>query len=156
MNYSKLKKVKTLILQVFRIIIILIAIISSHRTCGVMSTYDALFIIIRNYTKEDTDVWKNTKRIDGDIVEKVKVLKNEDGPDLHVHGRDQLIQNLLKNDLVDELWLKIYPITLGTGQRLFAAGTIPTAFKVKECKLTSSGVIIASYEKSGDVKLGSF
>ena len=62
----------------------------------------------------------------------------------------------MKNDLVDELWLKIYPITLGTGQRLFAAGTIPKAFKVKKCKLTPRGVIIASYEKSGDVELGSF
>ncbi|WP_246599612.1 dihydrofolate reductase family protein [Clostridium lacusfryxellense] len=114
------------------------------------------YVVTSKPIPDDTDVWKNSKRIDGDIVEKVKVLKNEDAPDLHVHGSGQLIQTLLKNDLVDELWLKIYPITLGTGQRLFAAGTIPTAFKVKECKLTSSGVIIASYEKSGDVKLGSF
>jgi len=77
-------------------------------------------------------------------------------PDLQIHGSSQLIQTLLKNDLIDELWLKIYPITLGTGKHLFASGTVPTAFKVKECKLTPSGVIIATFKKSGDVKLGSF
>jgi len=75
---------------------------------------------------------------------------------LHVHGSGKLIQALLKNDLIDDLWLKIYPVTIGTGKRLFASGTVPAAFNVKECKLTSSGVILAKYEKSGEIQLGSF
>ncbi len=99
---------------------------------------------------------ENSIQIEGNIPEKIKLLKNDDGPDLQVHGSGQLIQTLLINNLVDELWLKIYPITLGTGQRLFASGTIPTAFKVKECKLTPNGVIIAAFVKSGNVKLDSF
>ncbi len=67
-----------------------------------------------------------------------------------------LIQTLLKHDLVDELWLKIFPVTLGKGKRLFAEGTIPAGFKLLECKISPSGVIIASYERSGEVKVGSF
>jgi len=114
------------------------------------------YVVTSNAIPVDTDIWKNSIRIDGDIAEKVKILKNEEGPDLQVHGSGKLIQALLKNDLIDELWLKIYPIILGTGERLFASGTVPTAFKVKECKLTPSGVILAKYEKSGEVKLGTF
>jgi dihydrofolate reductase len=114
------------------------------------------YVVTSNPIPADTEVWRNSIRIDGDVVNKVKLLKNEDGPDLQIHGSGELIQTLLKNDLVDELRLKIYPVTLGTGKRLFASGTVPTAFKVKECKLTPSGVIIATYDKLGEVKLGSF
>lgn len=66
------------------------------------------------------------------------------------------IQTLLKHDLVDELWLKTFPITLGAGKRLFAEGTIPAAFKLTESKTSPSGVIVANYERAGDVKTGSF
>jgi dihydrofolate reductase len=114
------------------------------------------YVVTSNALPDDTNIWKNSIRIDGDIAKKVKMLKNEEGLDLQVHGSGNLIQVLLKNDLIDELWLKIYPIILGTGKRLFASGTVPTAFKLKECKLTPSGVILAKYEKSGEVKLGSF
>lgn len=114
------------------------------------------YVVTSKAIPVDTDIWRNSIRIDGDIAEKVKMLKNEEGPDLQVHGSGKLIQTLLKNDLIDELWLKIYPITLGTGKRLFASGAVPTAFKVKEYKLTPSGVILVKYEKSGEVKLGSF
>lgn len=114
------------------------------------------YVVTSNPLPVDTDIWKNSIRIDGDVPEKLKLLKNEDGPDLQVHGSGQLIQTLLKNNLVDELWLKIYPVILGSGQRLFASGTVPTAFKVKEINHTPSGVILAKYFKSGDIKLGSF
>ena len=70
-------------------------------------------------------------------------------------GRN-LVQTLLKHDLVDELWLKIFPVTLGTGKRLFAEGTIPAGFKLLESGISPSGVIIANYERSGEVKTGSF
>lgn len=113
------------------------------------------YVVSSNPIPADTDIWKNSVRIDGDIAEKIKMLKGEEGPDLHVHGSGKLIQALLKNDLIDELWLKIYPVTIGTGKRLFGSGTVPAAFNVKECKLTSCGVILVKYEKSGDVKLGS-
>lgn len=100
--------------------------------------------------------WNNSVVISDNVVEKLKALKAEDGPDIQVHGSGNLIQTLLKHDLVDELWLKIFPITLGKGKRLFDGGAIPAAFKCTETTVTPSGVIFANYEKSGDVKTGSF
>ena len=94
--------------------------------------------------------------LQGDIVEEIKKLKVQDGPELQVHGSGNLIQTLLKHDLVDELWLKIFPLTLGSGKRLFAEGTIPAAFKLTDGKVLPNGVIIANYERAGDVKTGSF
>lgn len=100
--------------------------------------------------------WKNSVFIKGNVVEEIKKLKMQDGPDLKVWGSGNLIQTLLKHDLVDELWLKIFPITLGSGKRLFAGGTIPAAFKLTDSKVSPSGVIIANYERAGAVKTGSF
>lgn len=94
--------------------------------------------------------------IDGDVVAKLKELKEQDGPMLQVHGSSNLIQALLKHDLVDELWLKTFPVTLGSGKRLFGDGTIPAAFELIESKTSPSGVIFASYKRAGDVKTGSF
>lgn len=100
--------------------------------------------------------WKKTVQISGDVVAKIQKLKEGDGPMLQVHGSGKLIQTLFKNDLVDEFWLKIFPVTLGKGKRLFAEGTIPAAFKLIESKVSPSGVIFASYKRNGDVKLGTF
>ncbi len=100
--------------------------------------------------------WENTVVIKDNVVEEIKKLKSQNGLDLHVYGSSNFAQTLFKNDLVDELWLKIYPITLGSGKRLFAEGTIPAAFKLRESKISPSGVIIANYERAGDVKTGSF
>lgn len=100
--------------------------------------------------------WQKSVFLDGDVVNKIKKLKEENGPDLQVHGSSNLIQTLLKNDLVDELWLKIFPITLGQGKRLFGNGTIPASFKLLESKTSPSGVIIASYHREGEIKTGSF
>jgi dihydrofolate reductase len=100
--------------------------------------------------------WENSVLVNGDVVAKIKELKQQDGPMLQVHGSSNLIQTLLENDLVDELWLKIFPLTLGSGKRLFGDGTIPAAFKLLESKASPSGVIVASYERLGDVKTGSF
>ena len=96
--------------------------------------------------------WKNSVLLSGNVAEKVKKLKSEDGPNLHVWGSGYLIQTLLKHDLVDELWLKIFPITLGPGKRLFAEGTIPAAFKLMDSEITPLGVIVANYKRSGEVK----
>lgn len=100
--------------------------------------------------------WNNTVVIKGDVVTELKKIKAEDGPDLQVHGSGNFIQTLLKHDLVDELWLKIFPITLGPGKRLFAEGTIPAAFTLVDSKVSPLGVIFANYKRAGEVKTGSF
>ena len=101
-------------------------------------------------------IWDGSVLIDGDVVEKLKQLKDEDGPMLQVHGSGDMIQTLLKNDLVDELWLKTFPVTLGNGKKLFVDGTMPIAFELMESKVTPKGVIFANYKRAGDVKTGSF
>jgi dihydrofolate reductase len=100
--------------------------------------------------------WKVTIPINGDVVEKIKQLKKEDGPEIQVHGSGNLIQTLLKNDLVDEFWLKTFPIALGSGKRLFGEGTMPAGFTLKEGRISPSGVVVSSYARAGEVKLGSF
>ena len=84
----------------------------------------------------------------------IEKLKNSKGSDIQVHGSGELIQLLLKNDLVDELWLKIHPLTLVKGKKLFDNGTIPVAFTLIESSVTPSGVIIANYKRAGKVKTG--
>jgi dihydrofolate reductase len=99
--------------------------------------------------------WQPSVFLGGDIAEKVNKIKQTQGPDLHVYGSANLVQTLLKHDLVDAFWLKIYPLTLGGGKKLFADGTIPAAFKVTESQVSPSGIIIANYERAGEVKTGS-
>ncbi len=89
-------------------------------------------------------------------VADIKKLKTQPGQDLQVHGSGNLIQTLLKHDLVDEFWLKIFPITLGKGKKLFDFGTIPAAFSAYDVKHSPSGVIVASYKRTGEVKTASF
>jgi dihydrofolate reductase len=84
----------------------------------------------------------------------IEKLKNSEGSDIQVWGSGNLIQTLLENDLVDELWLKIFPLTLGKGKKLFDNGTIPAAFTLLESTVTPSGVIIANYKRAGKVKTG--
>ena len=96
--------------------------------------------------------WQNTRVLQ--TIDAVKDLKETDGPDLQVHGSGELIQSLLENDLVDELWLKTFPITLGQGKKLFADGTMPMAFTLVEGKVTPSGVIFANYKRAGNVVTG--
>jgi dihydrofolate reductase len=98
--------------------------------------------------------WQPSVFLSGDIAEKVSKLKQQPGPDLHVWGSGHLIQTLLKHDLVDAFWLMLYPVTLGSGKRLFADGTIPAAFKVTESSATPSGVIVVNYERSGAITTG--
>ncbi|HEY1644930.1 MAG TPA: dihydrofolate reductase family protein [Candidatus Saccharimonadales bacterium] len=100
--------------------------------------------------------WEKSVLIKGDVVAKLKELKQQNGSMLQVHGSGNLIQTLLKNDLVDELWLKIFPVTLGKGKHLFAEGTMPAAFELIESKTSPRGVIFANYKRSGEVKTGSF
>lgn len=98
--------------------------------------------------------WQPSVFLNADIAEKIFRIKQQEGPDLHVYGSANLIQTLLKHDLVDAFWLKIFPVTLGGGKRLFADGTIPAAFKVTESTVTSKGVIIVNYERAGALVTG--
>jgi dihydrofolate reductase len=100
--------------------------------------------------------WERSVQLHGDVVKSITDLKAQDGPELQVHGSGNLIQTLLKHDLVDELWLKIFPVTLGPGKRLFAEGTIPAAFKLIGTKVSPNGVIVANYMRAGGVETGSF
>src|SRR5712691_3526611 len=95
--------------------------------------------------------WQPSVFLGGDIVEKINNLKQTQGPDLHVYGSANLVQTLIKHDVVDAFWLKIYPLTLGSGKRLFAEGTIPAAFKVTESTVSSTGVILVNYERAGAI-----
>lgn len=99
--------------------------------------------------------WQPTVFLSGDIAEKVSQLKQQPGHDLHVYGSGNLLQTLFKHDLVDALWLKIYPLTLGAGKRLFAGGSIPAAFKVTASQVSPKGVIIVNYERDSAVTIGS-
>jgi dihydrofolate reductase len=98
--------------------------------------------------------WQPSVFLSGDIPEKVASIKQQPGPDLHVWGSGNLLQTLMKHDLVDAFWLMIYPVTLGAGKRLFADGTIPAAFKVTESTVGSNGVIVANYERAGGITTG--
>ncbi|MBL8159075.1 dihydrofolate reductase [Candidatus Saccharibacteria bacterium] len=100
--------------------------------------------------------WDKTVQISGDVASEIQALKDQDGPDLQVHGSSNLIQTLLRGDLADELWLKIFPITLGKGKRLFGEGTVPAAYTLTDSLVTPSGVIVASYKRDGEVRTGSF
>lgn len=107
------------------------------------------YVLSETVTKTD---WEKTMFMKS--VDDIKKLKESNGPDLQVWGSSKLAQLLFKNDLVDEMWLKIFPITLGTGKKLFAEGTIPAAFKLVESKVSPSGVIFANYKRDGEVKTG--
>ena len=130
------------------------------------------FEIFASYWPEHADVWPGindvTKYVLSETMDKsdwensvflksledIKKLKESEGTDLQVHGSSKLIQLLLKNDLVDELWLKTFPLTLGTGKKLFSEGTIPAAFTLTDTTVTPSGVIFANYKRAGEVKTG--
>jgi dihydrofolate reductase len=111
------------------------------------------YVVSRKPVKSD---WKTTVSIHRNIVKEIEKLKKQDGPELQVHGSANLIQTLLKHDLVDEFWLKIFPITLGKGKRLFGEGTLPATFTLSKSMILPNGVIIANYTRGGPVKTGSF
>ncbi len=107
------------------------------------------YVVSRTMKKSD---WKNTVFLKS--LADIKKLKNSKGSDIQVWGSSKLIQLLLKNDLVDELWLQIHPLTLGKGKKLFDNCAIPAAFTLIESIVTPTGVIIANYKRAGKVKLG--
>lgn len=107
------------------------------------------YVVSRTMKKSD---WKNSVFLHS--LTDIEKLKNSDGSDIQVWGSGNLIQTLLANDIVDELRLKIFPLTLGKGKKLFDNGTIPAALTLTESTMTPSGVIIANYKRAGEVKTG--
>jgi dihydrofolate reductase len=100
--------------------------------------------------------WQNSKLIEGDVPDGIRTLKQEDGPELQVHGSANLIQTLLEQGLVDEFRLMIFPLVLGTGKRLFDGGAIPAGLEVTSSETSSTGVITATYRAGAEIKYGSF
>ena len=111
------------------------------------------YVASRTLDKVD---WENSTLLEGDLAEAVARLKEEDGPEIQVHGSSDLIQSLLKDDLVDEFRLLIFPVVVGSGKRLFGEGTVPAAFKASNSKTASTGVLLVNYERAGDIEYGSF
>lgn len=102
-------------------------------------------------TRKNSD-WKNSVFFNS--LADIERLKNSEGPDIQVWGSSELVQLLLRNDLVDGLWLNIHPLTLGKGKKLFGDGPIPAAFTLVESTVTPGGVIIANYKRAGKVRTG--
>ncbi len=100
--------------------------------------------------------WKGTEIISGDVVAKIIALKKGFGPEIQVHGSANLIQTLLRNGLIDEMRIWTFPVTIGSGKRLFADGTLPSGWKLLESDVSTTGVIIAKYAPGGEIKIGSF
>jgi dihydrofolate reductase len=107
-------------------------------------------------TTLDRVEWNNSTLITGDVAEYVAELKRQDGPEIQVHGSPGLVQTLLRNDLIDELRMWIFPLVIGTGKRFFGDGAVPAALKLVESKVSSTGVTINTYERAGDIDTGSF
>jgi dihydrofolate reductase len=100
--------------------------------------------------------WSNSILIEGDIGEEIATLKQQEGPEMQVHGSANLIQTLLRHNLIDHYRLWTFPVVVGPGKRLFADGTIPAALKLVDSKISTTGVVIATYEPTGEIVTGSF
>ncbi len=111
------------------------------------------YVATTTLTKLD---WKNSAIIKGNVVEEIGKLKRLSGPEIQVHGSSNLIQTLLKNNLIDEFRLKIFPVAIGAGKRLFGNGTMPASFKLLESEVSPKGVIVATYVPEGEIKTGTF
>lgn len=110
------------------------------------------YVVSRTLVKAD---WENSTLIKGDAAREIIALKKQDGPEIQVHGSSNLIQTLLKNDLIDGFRVWTFPLAIGNGKRLFGNGTIPVGLKLLDCKVSTTGAIIATYASSGTVKTGS-
>jgi dihydrofolate reductase len=100
--------------------------------------------------------WSNSFLIEGDAADGLAALKQEDGPELQVHGSSNLIQSLLRHNLVDEYRLWVFPVVIGSGKRLFSDGAIPAGLRLVDSKVSTTGVVIGTYEPAGEIAIGSF
>ena len=102
----------------------------------------------------DKVAWNNSHLLKGTVAEEVQKLKAQDGGEIQVHGSGDLLQTLLRHDLIDALRIWSFPVVLGTGKRLFGEGTIPRAFRLVETQQTATGAVLHMYERAGGLKYG--
>jgi dihydrofolate reductase len=105
---------------------------------------------------QPTLAWNKSVLIEGAAADGIAALKKEDGPELQVHGSGNLIQTLLRHNLVDEYRLWVFPLVIGSGRRLFAEGTIPSGLKLADSQVSTTGVVIGTYEPAGEIVTGDF
>ena len=103
-----------------------------------------------------TPEWSNSVQIDGDAADGLAALKAEDGPELQVHGSANLIQTLLAHNLVDQFRLWVFPVVIGSGKRLFADGTVPSGLRLVDHKVSTTGVVMGTWEPAGEIVTGTF
>jgi dihydrofolate reductase len=106
--------------------------------------------------RPNLDAWSNSVLVEGDAAEGIAALKKQDGPELQVHGSGNLVQTLMRHNLVDRYRLWVFPVLLGSGKRLFADGTVPAGLKLVDSKVSTTGVVIGTYEPAGEIVTGSF
>ena len=106
--------------------------------------------------RPDLEAWSNSVLIEGDAADGLAALKQEDGPELQVHGSANLIQTLLRHNLVDEFRLWVFPVVLGSGKRLFADGAVPQSLRLVDSKVSSTGVVMGVWQPAGELVTGSF
>ncbi|MBC2886234.1 dihydrofolate reductase [Ochrobactrum sp. CM-21-5] len=126
-----------------------------HGESGIARLFNDATKYVATHSPETLN-WQNSRELGDNIVAKLREVKQSDGPDLMVQGSSELVQQLLANDLVDELRLLIYPVILGPGKRLFADNAAPAAFRLVNSIASPSGVVVARYQRSGDITTGSF
>jgi dihydrofolate reductase len=106
--------------------------------------------------RPDLEAWSNSVLVAGDAADGLAALKAEDGPELQVHGSANLIQTLLRHNLVDEYRLWVFPVVIGSGKRLFADGTAPRGLRLVDSKVSTTGVVMGTWEPAGELVTGSF
>lgn len=122
---------------------------------GIAQKFNALTKYVATHRPESL-TWQNSRALGSDVVEAVRELKEGDGPVLLTQGSSELVHLLLAHDLVDELRVLVYPVTLGKGKRLFGTNAVAGAFKLTHSVASPSGVLITTYERAGSVTTGSF
>jgi dihydrofolate reductase len=111
---------------------------------------------VASRTRPDLEAWSNSVLIEGDAADGLAALKREDGPELQVHGSANLIQTLLRHNLVDEFRLWVFPVVIGSGKRLFGDGTVPAGLRLADSKVSSTGVVMGTWQPAGELATGSF
>jgi dihydrofolate reductase len=126
--------------------------VKNDRTADILNT-SIKYVVSRTLKKAE---WNNSFLIKSNVVKEIGNLKEREGPEIQVHGSSNLIQTLIKENLINEYRLWIFPVTVGKGKKLFGEGTVPSSFKLLSNKNSSTGVIISTYEPGGELKTGSF
>ena len=111
---------------------------------------------VASRSRPDLEAWSNSVLVEGDAADGIAALKAEDGPELQVHGSANLIQTLLRHNLVDQYRLWVFPVVIGTGKRLFGDGTMPSGLRLVDSKVSSTGVVMGTWEPAGEIPIGSF